>query len=228
MLDDFRDAAHVRGYRHNFRCHCLERRQAKRFQLTRHEQNIGDGQSLIDLFALPEKDHIVVDTLLHGEPLCRRAVRAITHEQQLRRNLFADTIKHFDYIRDSLHRPEIGHVNKNSLAIGRILLAPLSKILVARIHIAINKVVDDLDVVLHVELAHRSLAQILCDGGDSIALFDRVTRDWQVRTVLPYQRDVSSVKRCDEGQLAFLWSCGQHLPREHCAYRMRDGVMHVK
>ena len=58
--------------------------------------------------------------------------------------------------------------------------------------------------------------------------FNRVTRDGQIRPVLSNERDVGSVQRGYKGQLALLWSGSEHLPRQQCAHRMRDRIMHVQ
>src|SRR5581483_1032920 len=99
---------------------------------------------------------------------------------------------------------------------------------VAAIKIAVDEVGDDANLAFHRELRPRSFAQVVRDGGYTVALLDGKAGDRKVRAVLADQRNVSPMKCGNKGQPSCLRTGGKHLLRQVRAYRMRDGVMHVQ
>src|SRR5580692_10046308 len=92
-----------------------------------------------------------------------------------------------------------------------ILEPALRSLGITNVDVAIHEVVDDFNMVLDVEFPQRTLAQILRDGSYAIALFDRETRDRQVRAIQPDQRDVGAVERGHKRQLLSSGLGSQHL-----------------
>ena len=83
VVDDLRHAARPGGDRNHLARHGLQRGQAKRFQFARHQHDVGDGQLLLNLILLAEKQHVLMNALLHGQPLGHGTVRSVSDEQQL-------------------------------------------------------------------------------------------------------------------------------------------------
>ena len=54
--------------------------QAERFQFAGHQDEVGEGKFLVHIVLLAEKKYIVVNALLHGQPLRARAVGAIADQ----------------------------------------------------------------------------------------------------------------------------------------------------
>src|SRR6185369_17913070 len=96
------------------------------------------------------------------------------------------------------------------------------------VHVAVDEVVDHLNVIANIELAQGALPQVLRDGGDSIALLDGETGNGKVGAVEAHQRDVGAVQGGHEGQLAPARLGGHHLARQQRAYRMRNRIVHVQ
>ena len=65
MFNHFGHAAHARGNRDHLRSHGLQGHQPERFQLARQQQNVGDGQFFVDLLALAEKNHVIVNAFFY-------------------------------------------------------------------------------------------------------------------------------------------------------------------
>ncbi len=83
-------------------------------------------------------------------------------------------------------------------------------------------------MVLDVELAQRAFAEVLGNGGDSVALLDGKTGNRQIRVILADQRDIGAVQGGHKGKDLPLGARRQHLPGQQGAYRVRDGVMHMQ
>ncbi len=96
------------------------------------------------------------------------------------------------------------------------------------VEIAIYEVVDDFNLLAHLELLDRALLQIIRDRRHTVTLFDSVFCDRKIRTVGAHNGDVRAVQRGDKRQLARLDRRREHLPRQQRADRMRDRVMHVQ
>ncbi len=108
VLDQFRDASHPCGDRHDFTRHSLQSRQTERFQFARQQQDVGQGQLLLHQFLLAQKDHVVVNAFLYRQPFGARAVGAVADHQQLGGNLLAHPVKDLDAISNALDRTKIG------------------------------------------------------------------------------------------------------------------------
>src|SRR5580698_4873622 len=120
-------------------------------------------------------------------------------------------------------------MHEQALAVGRVLGTHLGNQLgVTRVDVAIDRVVDDFDVILDVEDAQSSIAKIVRDGGDAVTLFDGVTRDRKVRAIEADEGDVGAMERGHEGQAAAAWSNGHHLPGEQSTHGMRNRVVNVE
>ncbi len=109
----------------------------------------------------------------------------------------------------------------------RTLLQQLRR---AVVKIAVHEVGNDRDRRLDIEHLDRLLLQVIGNRGNPVALIDGKARDRQIRGIGAHQRDVGSVQRGDVGQPPAIAGmiATQHLPRQHRAHRMRDGVMHVQ
>ena len=142
-----------------------------------------------------------VDPSLASGPFGGAAVRAVSHEDQLGRHLFADQGENFDDVGDALDGTEIGEVHHDGLAIGRPFGALLG-IVVAAIEIAIDEIGNDFDGPLDVELLDGLFLEVVRDGGDAIGLLDGESRDREKAAVAADQGDVRAVQRGDEGQAA--------------------------
>ncbi len=129
-----------------------------------------------------------------------------------------------DAIQHALHGTEIGHVNQQLFALGRVG-SGAAFIRVGMVQIAIDEVIDDADFVGDAEYIHRMPPQIFTDRSDPVGFLNRKFSDGEVGGVGAYQRDVGSVQRRDERQPALR---SQHLLRQHGRDRVRDGVMHVQ
>ena len=179
---------------------------------------------------LPRKSTLLVDSLLHRQPLGARALRAIADHQQPRRNLLLHPIENLDDVRHALHRAEVRQMHQNlfvGLAYSERCSMHLRRALV---EIAVHEVGNHLDRRLHVEDLDGPLLQIIRNRGDAVALVDGEARDRQVRRIGAYQRDVGAVQRGDVRQPAAFARviAAQHLARQHRAHRMRNGVVHVQ
>src|ERR1035441_8170873 len=75
------------------------------------------------------------------------------------------------------------------------LSAQLGGVLASAIHVAIYRVIDYFDLLIDIEDAHRTIAEIIGNGSDAVALVDGVARDGQVGSVQPDQSDISAVQR---------------------------------
>jgi hypothetical protein len=170
--------------------------------------------------------HVLVNTLPAGQTLGLRALRAVADEQELCRNLAANTVENFDHIENSLHRPEIREVDQNPLVVRSELLAALPGAGIALIEIAIHKIPDHLDGAANVELLQRAFAQIIRNRSHAITFFDGEARDRQIRGICADQGDVCAMQGGDERQAAS--GLLEHLLGEQCRNRMRDCVVHVQ
>ena len=119
-------------------------------------------------------------------------------------------------------------MNQDALAGRGILQARLRGLGVAQIHIAVDEVVDHLDVILDVEFLQRLLAQIFGDGRYPVTFFNGIARDREIRAVETDQRDVGAVKRGYKGQLATSGSVAKHLACEQRTYGVWNRVVNVQ
>ena len=83
-----------------------------------------------------------------------------------------DAIKNLHHIGQALYRTKVRQVNQDALVSRGILQAPLRGLCVAQIHIAVDEVVDHLNMILDVEFLQRLLAQIFGDGRHSVAFLN--------------------------------------------------------
>ncbi len=120
-------------------------------------------------------------------------------------------------------------MNQNALIV-RCVLAPQFRcnLQISLIYVAVYRVVDHLDLVLHIEYALCALAEIVGDCRHPIALLDGIPRDRQVGPIESYKRDIGSVQGCDEWQTSTSRPGSQHLAGEHCADRVGNSVVHVQ
>ncbi len=179
------------------------------------------------LFA--EEEYILMDALLHGQPFGHGTVRAVSDQEQLRRHLLVNPVKDFDHVCKPLYRTEVREMNQQTFSVGSIFFAQFCRAFgIPAVDIAIHRVINHLDTVLDVEHPKSPVAKVVGNGGNPVALLDRVTSDGQVRPVQPDQRNVGAVKRGDERQPAPPRSFGHHLSRQQRAYRMRDGIVNME
>ena len=94
----------------------------------------------------------------------------------------------------------------------------------AVIEIAVHKIGDDLDGMLHGEFVERLFFKIVRYGRHAVALLDGKPSDRQIAAVASDERDISAVERGDEGQ-AFR---GGHGAREIGADGVRNRVVNVE
>ena len=143
----------------------------------------------------------------------------LADHQQHRRHLAAHPLEDAHHVHHALHRAEVRDVQQDLLA-RRRANARCGRwyARVAAVDRQVDEVVDDLDVVLHLELVDGHPLQELGDGGDAVRLLDAEARDLEERAVLAHQRDVGAVQRRDElGRRR-----AEHLLREE-ARRWRAG-----
>src|SRR2546423_7729654 len=121
-----------------------------------------------------------MNAFLHCQPLGLRAVWTIADQQQLRWNVFANTIEDLNYTEEPLHRPEIRKMHENSLIVGCVLAAMFLPSRRTNVLVAVDEVGDDFNVILDVKDVDGAGAQVLRDGGDAVALLDGKTRDREI------------------------------------------------
>jgi len=94
---------------------------------------------------------VLVNALLHRQPLRLGTIGAVANQQQLGRDFLAHTVKDFDHIQDAFHRPEVGKMHQQPLVVGHVLAPLFHPFWFAQILVAVDKVRDDLDVILDIE-----------------------------------------------------------------------------
>ena len=119
-------------------------------------------------------------------------------------------------------------MHQQSLAVGGILRAEFRRVFAPAVHVTIDRVIDDFDFLIDIENPHRSVAQVIGDGSDSVALIDGIARNGQIGPVQPDERNICAMQRGDEWQPAPAGAIGQHLPRQQRAHRVRDGIVDVQ
>ncbi len=150
--------------------------------------------------------------------------------QQPRGNFLLHAVEDFDHVFQPLHRPEVRQVHQDFFVRLRIVAARLQQFRRAVVDVAVHEVGNHLDRGLHLEDFHRALLQVVGDGSNAVALLNGKARDRKVGGIGADQRDVGSVQRGDVRQPARLahMVAAQHLPGQHGAHRMRNGVVHVQ
>src|SRR5690348_12165432 len=98
-----------------------------------------------------------------------------------------------DYISDSLYRTKIREMHEQLLLRFGKDRSFGADILWSLVEIAVNEIMDHLDRLLDRELLNGSFPQIIGDRCDSVAFFDRESRDRKVRGILSHQGDIGSV-----------------------------------
>src|SRR5437868_13599149 len=141
--------------------------------------------------------------------------------------MLAHTVEYLDHVSHAFYRPEVRKVHKDALARVGVLSAAL-RIVLAVILVAVDEVVDHLDVVARLEVTDRAIAQVVGNRGNAIAVLNGKFRDRQVRSVQTNQRNVSAVQRGHKGKTTAVVPVGQHLLGEQCADRVRNGVVDVQ
>ena len=114
-------------------------------------------------------------------------------------------------------------MHQNGLAIGRPFCAQ-GGVILAAVHIAIDKIGNDLDGPLDIENLDGFLFEVVRDAGHAVGLLDRKARDRQKAAIVADQRDIRAVQRGDKGQPARR----SHGPRQYGADRMRNCVVHMQ
>src|SRR5678815_6190200 len=74
-------------------------------------------------------------------------------------------------------------MQEQALAIRGVFLLKFRSVFASAVHVAVDEVVDHLNVIANIELAQGALLQVLRDGGDSIALLDGETGNGKVGAV---------------------------------------------
>src|SRR4029077_1794688 len=100
---------------------------------------------------------------------------------------------------NALHGTEVGEVHQQGLVVGDVIAALFQSFRFAHVLVAIHEVRNHLDVLLDVENANGTVAQILRDCSHAIALFDGKARNRKIGAVEPDQSDVGAVEGCDKG-----------------------------
>src|ERR1700722_2316234 len=119
-------------------------------------------------------------------------------------------------------------MHQDAFSLWGIFQATLGGSRVATVKVAIHEVIDHFDVILYVKLAQSALSKIVRDCSYSVALLDGETGDGQIGAVETDQRNVGAVQRSDKGQALSAGLGCEHLPGQQCAYRVRDGIVHVQ
>jgi len=228
VLDHFGNSSRSRSNWNDFAGHAFERGESEGFEFARHQHYVGNRQLFADLVLLAEKQYVLVNTFLYGQPFCLGAIGAVADQQQLGGNLLVHAVEDFDDIENAFYRTKIGKVDQQAFFVGNVLDAFFEPFRLAHILVAVHEVGNDLDVVLDVENLEGAIAQILRDRRDSVALLDGKTRDGKIGAIEADQSDVGAVQRGDERQIAARRGGRQHLLGEHGAHRMRNGVVHVE
>src|SRR5579862_9337815 len=105
-------------------------------------------------------------------------------------------------------------MNENAFVVAGVFLALLMSSTTAAVAVAIHEVVNHFNVVLYIELAQSSFAQIFRDCGHAVALLYRETSDRQIRPIKADQRNVGAMERGDKWQPLAFRLCGKHLASE--------------
>ena len=102
-----------------------------------------------------------MNAFLYCQPLRGRSLRAITHEQELCRNILSHAIKNLDHVQDTLYGPKIRNVHEYALALRSIFGAAVAQFLIAAVQIAIDEVVNHLNVVTDAEFGESAGAKVV-------------------------------------------------------------------
>ena len=124
------------------------------------QEDIGDGNELFDVFLLPQKVDLAFDPMVPREPFCAAAFRPVPCHQQDCRQLALDPGKYLDYVGRSLDRSKVGEVNQNFFSRRCKAFSEIAS-LGRLVDIAIYKVVNHVDLVLHAEALVSSVAEVL-------------------------------------------------------------------
>ena len=129
-----------------------------------------------------------------------------------------------DAIRGALQRTEIGEVHQDLDPGGNegVLLASFAK---GPVHLAVDEVPDDADLLGDAKNLHRAGAQVVADGGNAVGLLDGELGDRKVGGFGADERDVGPVEGGDERQAAVR---SDHLLRQKSRDGVRDGVVDVQ
>src|SRR5262249_20037828 len=112
-----------------------------------------------------------------------------------------DPVEDFNDVRKPLHWTEVGKMYQHPLTVGCILASHLlGDFRIAIVNVAVHRVVDHLDLVLHIEDSLSAFPQIVRNGSHTITLLDRIASDWKIRTIQSDQRDVGPVQCRDKWQ----------------------------
>jgi hypothetical protein len=71
-------------------------------------------------------------------------------------------------------------MDQQALVLARKLTPAFRRLRIAPVHVAIHEIVNHLDVTAELEFLERTLAQVLRDGGDAVALLDGEARDRKI------------------------------------------------
>src|SRR5690606_26245772 len=213
-------------------------RQPERLAAGRHQEEVGDGEDLLDGLLLAEEADLVVDAELAGERLADRPVRPVADQQQLDAAglarsgvvlgpdaLAKEGVEDAHHVGGALDLAEVGDVDEEVLALGAD--GPLEVVLVRAPETrGVHEVRDHRDLALDVEALVGLAAEVVRDGRDPVARVDGVLDDGAVRRVLPDERDVGAVQGGYDGDVAAL--AVEDLAGEDGAGGVGDGVVDVE
>jgi len=107
VLDHFGHSSGAGRNGNNLASHAFEGSQAEGFKFAWHQHHVRDSELLADLILFAQKQHMLVNSFLHRQPLCLRTIGTVADEKQLGWDLLANTIKNLDHIEYALHRTKV-------------------------------------------------------------------------------------------------------------------------
>src|SRR5205807_4360098 len=111
------------------------------------------------------------------------AVRAVSYQQEPRRNLLLHAIENLDYVAKALDRAKVGNMDQNALVFIGKLSPPLDCFGVAHVNVAVHKVVDHLDRIANLKLLKSAFLQVIGDGCNAIAHFNGISSYGKIREI---------------------------------------------
>ena len=204
--------------------HRLQRRQAERLGLARHQEKVGAGQELVDRGVLAQEEHIVLDPEPAGGVGGLGALGTVSDQHQPGRHVRADAGKDADHFGHSLHGPEVGDVHDDLLAARGQHLAVAGDASPPEER-GVHEVGDDLNALGgHLKVPDRGVPEEAGDGGHALGAHDREAGDRPEGRVKAHQRHVGSVEGGEERRRPV---AVQHLLRDPGRGGVGNGVVDV-
>ena len=226
--DHLRQSAHPGSDHRDFAGHRLEGRDTEALLRRGQQTQVGDGQQGRHQLLLAQRIDVAGQAQVARPPTGQGQLGTVPHEQQARRDPFADAAKQLDHHAGPLHRPEVRDVN-HQLRIRRP--APVARrqtgVGHAPVVAAVEEVGDDLDAGAHRKLAVGVVPQAAGDRGDAVRLVDGERDRLQIGRVAADQGDVGAVQRRDDPRDVAVARGGQDLPGEPGRGRVRHRVVRV-